>query len=211
MFWIALAAAAQLSAPVPTNLKDWFIANDFPSDVITRAPHLWLVPIRIDVGPDGTIRSCEIEATSGEPLLDKRTCEFVRKRARFIPAHWSDGSPAYGAFRTTVSWLLIEGSPDNIPRAVYPDLTITVKSLPSAGKTDSVVRAMFAVDAEGRVSSCVAEPGSGFEEAENAPSLVPVACDELTKTFTAVPAKDATGKAIPSVQDALVLFSTRRT
>jgi Gram-negative bacterial TonB protein C-terminal len=176
---------------------------------MTRAPHLWLVPIRVDIGPDGAIRSCEVEATSGKALLDKRTCVIVRKRAKFAPAHWSDGSPAYGAFRTTVSWLLIEGSPDNLPRAVYPDLTITVKSLPSKGKTDSLVRAMFSVDEQGRVSSCIAEPGRGFEEAENAPSLVPVACDELTKTFTAVPAKDPTGRAIPSVQDALVLFSTR--
>jgi hypothetical protein len=30
MIWIVLAAAAQLSAPVPLNLKDWFIATTFP-------------------------------------------------------------------------------------------------------------------------------------------------------------------------------------
>jgi hypothetical protein len=205
MIWLVLAA--QLSAPTPTNLHDWFVVNDFPPYLGARSPHLWLVPIRIDVSPDGAIKNCIAEASSGEPYLDKRTCDLVRKRAIFTPARWADGSAAYGVYRTGVNWVVMD-APQTLPKLYYPDLELSVNALPS-GSSASVVRVMFSVDEQGRASSCIAEPGGGIERADNLPSLVPIACEELLKSYTPVPAKDSGGKPVRSVQDALVLFSTK--
>ena len=71
--------------------------------------------------------------------------------------------------------------------------------------------AVFAVDAEGRMSGCTAEAAEGFGRAINDPSLVPIACDQVMKNYRAIPAKDATGQSISSVQDALVRFSASQT
>jgi len=205
MLWLVLTA--QLSAPVPTNLHDWFVANDFPPYLGAQSPHLWLVPIRIEVSPDGAITNCVVEASSGERLLDKLTCDLVRKRAKFRAARWLDGSAAYGAYRTRVNWVIVD-SPQSLPQIYYPDLDLFVKALPS-GSSTSMVRVMFSVDEQGHTSSCVAEPGGGIERAENLPALVPIACEELLKSYTAVSAKDSSGRPVHSVQDALVLFSTK--
>lgn len=204
---LLLALAAQLTAPVPTNLHDWFKASDVPIYLSAKSPHLWLVPIRVDVSPDGTIANCMVEASSGEQFLDKLTCNIVRKRAKFTAARWTDGSAAYGEYRTGVNWMVAD-EPQAIPRIYYPDLDLSVNSLPS-GSSTSLVRIMFSVDEQGHTSSCVAEPGGGIERAENLPAVVPIACGELLKSYSPVPAKDSGGKPVRSVQDALVLFSTK--
>jgi hypothetical protein len=66
---------------------------------------------------------------------------------------------------------------------------------------------MFAVDQSGDIGSCLAEPTKSFEHVDNSPALVPIACDRIAKSYKPVPAKDAGGNAIPSVQDALLRFT----
>jgi hypothetical protein len=68
---------------------------------------------------------------------------------------------------------------------------------------------MFAVEADGSTSSCTAEASDAFERAENNPALVPIACEQLMKSYRAIPVTDLSGKPIRSVQDALIRFSTR--
>jgi hypothetical protein len=206
MYWIALAAAAQLSAPVPKNLRSWFSYEDVPSFLIEQGHGFWEVSIRVDVAPDGKIRGCTILSTSSDARLDGLTCEIVRRRARFEPAHY-DGSAAFGAYRTSVSWAVAE-RPTNFPTASSADLDLVVEGLPAHIKSPSSVRVMFAVDAKGALSSCSAEPGEALERAVNDPALVPVACQQIAETYAAVPATDATGRPTLSVQDALVRFST---
>jgi hypothetical protein len=54
MLWIALAA--QLSAPVPTNLTEWFVYDDFPAYLINREPGVLSVGVLVTVGPDGAVQ-----------------------------------------------------------------------------------------------------------------------------------------------------------
>jgi len=207
MLLLALAAASQLSAPVPKNLDRWFRDEDVPTYLMVQENGVWLVPFRLNVAPDGTLKGCEIEVTSGERRLDQLTCRLLMKRARFQPARGSDGAAAHGVYRTYAKWA-VSTSPAAPPRASYADLDLTVQSLPSGVKSPAFVRVMFAVDAAGRASSCMAEPSPSLDHAGNDPALIPVACEQLIANYRPIAARDPTGTPTASVQDALVRFST---
>jgi hypothetical protein len=204
MLWIALTA--HLSAPVPTNLKDWFGASDVPTFLEDRGTGLWWVGIKITVRPDGVVQNCGVETTSRIRDLDRLTCQVALARAKFIPARQSDGSPVYGVYRTSVKWVIAD-APFDTSKLSNPDLELSVQGLPSGVKSPSIARVMFAVDEKGQMSSCIAEPTKTYENAENIPELVSVACEQLGEAFKPVPAKDSSGGLVPSVQDATVKFS----
>ena len=203
MLWIALAA--QLSAPVPTNLPKWFSYDDVPAYLIERSPGLWLIGVRVTVGPDGVVESCDVESTSGIERLDQFTCRRIKQRAKFAAAHSPEGSAASGVYRTTMHFAVAD-SPFNTSNASVPDVDVSVASLPAGLKSPALVRVMFAVDQEGRMRSCTAEPR---ENVSNNPELVPIACEQLTKLYKPVPVRDAAGNAVPSVQNATVRFSAQ--
>jgi TonB family protein len=209
MLWIALAASAQLSAPVPKNLGKWFYADDTPSYLVAKGDGLWFVSVRIGVGPDGALKGCQVEGSSGIAQLDAFTCRKILRRAKFVPATSADGSPAFGVYRTSIRWA-VASAPWDISRVRHPDVEVQVQNLPPDVKSPTLVRVMFAVDQSGNIGSCLVEPTKSFEHVDNNPALVPIACDQLAKFYKPVPAKDAGGNAIPSVQDALVRFTTAR-
>jgi hypothetical protein len=206
MFWIALAAAAQISTPVPQNLRHWFSNEDVPVFLLQQNSGFWTVGIRIDVASDGKVRSCGIETSGGIPDLDALTCQIVRQRAKFRSAHWIDGSPTLGVYRTSVNWA-VSVVPTDWTEVSNPVLDLSVDHLPSGAKSPTLVRVMFAVDPLSGISSCAAEPGDNFERAENIIALVPIACQELIKSYRPVPPKDRDGRSVSSVQDAVVRFS----
>ena len=213
MLWIALAAAAQLSAPVPLNLKEWFTFKDVPMWLVQKEG-IWNVGVRLVVAPNGTLRICYAEKSSGIADLDKLTCELIEKRSRFQAARWTDGAPVTGIYSTTVTWSVstpYEGPVQfPLPRGANADFDISVEQLPAGLKSPALARVTFAVDPNGKMSSCTAEIGDNFVRAENDPSLVPVACDQVLKNYRPIPLKNSAGTPIASVQDALVRFSTQR-
>jgi hypothetical protein len=209
MFWIALAGAAQLSAPQPVNLDKWFSFEDVPTYLVEKDSGVWLVGIRVDVAPDGSIQRCEAEKSSRIPELDKLTCSIVLLRGRFLPARSTSGSPATGVYRDSVSWSVGAGTAE-APYASNPDVDVYVQSLPRGIKSPTFVRVMFAVDQAGNKSSCVAEPGPSMQKINNDPVLVPIACEQVMSTYRATPAKDGLGNPVPSIQDALVRFSVKQ-
>src|SRR4051794_31121470 len=100
MWWMALAA--QLSAPVPTNLGNWLSNDDFPGFLVDQQPGVWLVGVGIEVGADGAVKGCKVESSSGVARLDQLTCKALQQRAKFQPAVSPAGSPATGVYRTYV-------------------------------------------------------------------------------------------------------------
>ena len=206
MLILALAAASQLSAPVPKNLDRWFRDDDVPMYLMVQENGVWLVPFRLNVAPDGTLKGCDVEISSGERRLDQLTCRLLMKRARFRPARSADGAAAYGVYRNYAKWA-VSTSPAAPPKVNYPDLDLTVQALPSGVKSPAFVRVMFEVDANGRASSCTAEPAPSLDPISNDPALVPTACEQLMASYKPIAAKDSAGAAIPSVQDALVRFA----
>lgn len=208
MFWIVLAAAAQLTAPIPTNLKEWFTANDVPPYL--QKDGVWDVGVRVVVAADGTVRACVVQMSSGIRDLDRQTCDLIRSRGHFQAARWTDGTAVTGVYSTAVTYKVSTWPFDDRLRPEkgdFADLDITIARLPAGRKSPSLVRAMFAVDAGGSLSSCTAEATPNFITAENDPQLVPVACEQLLKNYKPLPFKDSGGHGLPSVQDALVRFS----
>ena len=122
MFWIALAAQMSLPLQIGTHYPDVrgvFSVDDFPGDFHGHNGSR-VVYTRTTVRPDGGIDSCRVEVSSGDKKLDAYTCAIIMKRAKFEPAKWIDGSPAYGVIRVPVSWTITDTIPtDNVHRMAY--------------------------------------------------------------------------------------------
>ena len=194
-----MVLAAQLSAPEPRKM--WFNADDVPVNKLAPESAATVL-IRITIRPDGTLKSCDVEESSANRELDEYTCDLTRKRARFKPARWTDGSPVYGVYRIPVVWTVFDRSSPKLRKA--PDVVLTVDQLPRGVRAPASVRLMFAVDDKGQPSSCMAEPSEGIPDPNLA--LVPLACAQLLKGYRAIPPKDDAGMPIRSVQDGSVLF-----
>ncbi|MCA1850626.1 MAG: hypothetical protein LC672_06175, partial [Acidobacteria bacterium] len=109
----------------------------------------------------------------------------------------------FGVFRVPVVWAI--GSYDG--KKTSADVEVAVERLPKGIKSGATVRVMFAVDEQGRPSSCIEEPTPGISKKNL--QLVPLACEQLLKFYTAVPAKNDAGVSVRSVQNALVSFIRR--
>jgi hypothetical protein len=212
MFWIALAA--QLSLPVA--LEDGshephplFSADDMPAYVQIEGINRF-VSTRTTIRPDGTPQDCTVQRGSGDAKLDAYTCALILKRAKVQPAKWLDGSPAYAVVRMPVAWTV--GGPaskSESERAFPADMEISVSRLPASADGPTDLRLMIAVDENGRVIGCEAEsPASKWDRTKSVPALLAIACNQMMSQFTAIPAKDASGKPVRSVQTASVVFST---
>jgi TonB family protein len=198
MFWIALAA--QLVAPEPVAM--WFSSNDFPSERIKEG-NSGTVLLRVVVSPDGILRTCDVEESSGDAKLDEYTCRLTRKRAKFRAAKWLDGSPAYGVYRVPVVWLVPKNSGE-FRKRLAPDVVLNVDRLPKGVGSPATVSVVLAVDEQGRPSFCDAKFRPKTSIAEQ--GLGPLACREVLKAYTAIPPKDDNGKPVRSVQAGSVLF-----
>lgn len=195
MLWVMIAA--QLSEPV--GIGGTVSASDAPVHLITEN-RLQRVSIALTVKPDGKTQSCSIEVSSGNPKLDTYTCNLISRRARFRAATSSNGTPSYGIFRQTMSWWVGNGMPPKVrPPA---DLYLTVLKLPGEAKSPVTLQVRAEVDAVGRVSHC--EP---IDQKLSA-GFAGVACEQLLKSFKPKPARNYEGTAVPSVQNATVLFET---
>jgi len=209
MLWIALAAAAatQMSMPLPIDALRVFSPDDMPgyvqSDGINR-----FVPARITIRPDGKTQDCGWERSSGDPKMDALTCGIILKRARFGPTTWVDGSPAYAVLRTSVTWTIGGPASETELRKAYPpDLELFLNQLPQGARSRINVLVIVAVDENGRAVSCNEAPPMPVMRQKRFPELGPIACEQMTKQYVAIPAKDATGHPVRSIQTAFVAFS----
>jgi hypothetical protein len=214
MLWIALAA--QLSLPVPINapapdIHALFSPDDMPAYVQIAGVNRF-VRTRTTVHPDGTIQGCTVEGGSGDPSLDAYTCSIIQRRAKLQPGTWVDGSHTYAVVRVPVTWSIGRpASKSELERAYPSDLTLTLDRLPKGAERPTSLALMVAVDESGRVVGCSERPKDPkWDHTKTFPELVPIACQHMMSDFTATPAKDASGKAVRSVQSAFVAFRAAR-
>lgn len=204
-----VAASSLLSAPLPEDALTIFSADDMPSYVQIAGINR-VVSTRTTISPDGTAQDCGLERSSGDPKLDLYTCAIILKRAKFRPATWIDGSPAYAVLRAPVTWA-IGGSPSEKERrqAYPPDIDLSVIRLPDGAKSSTWIRSIIAVDEAGHVIECDgAPPVRGSNQSKQFPELVQIGCGRMKSTFIAAPARDSSGKAVRSIQNAFVTFET---
>jgi protein TonB len=81
----------------------WVLTDDYPARLIRRDVE-GTAGFRLVIGSDGTVDACEITASSGNAELDKATCKYVTRRARFDPATDGNGHKVVGSYSSTVRW-----------------------------------------------------------------------------------------------------------
>ena len=81
----------------------WFTDTDYPMRAI-RNEEAGRVQYRLTVGPNGRAWDCTVIVSSGSATLDSETCKIAMRRARFIPATDSTGTPVAGEYRGYVEW-----------------------------------------------------------------------------------------------------------
>jgi hypothetical protein len=200
MFRIALAAAVS-AAPPDKDVRSLFSYEDVPLELIHDGE--WRrVGVRVTVEPTGKIQSCRTEFSSGVPKLDIYTCAIIDRRARFSPQVTPDGQPVFSVVRANVTYRVDASAPPE-----SGDLELTVSKLPDGVRDPAFVMMRLLVDESGHPTSCIGENSNVRHSAESPPQLLQVACDQLLKSYTAIPARDASGRPVRSMQDALVRFS----
>ena len=79
------------AAQAKGSLAGLITDTDYPAAAI-RAEEEGTVRVRLGVGANGRVTSCEVSQSSGSSSLDSATCRILRSRARFTPAKDQTGA-----------------------------------------------------------------------------------------------------------------------
>ena len=94
----------QPKSPTPKgNPGNWANSNDYPNRAL-REEKEGTTRVRVTVGPDGRVTSCDVTGSSGSDELDSTTCSLITRRGRFNPATDGEGQPTSGSWSTAVRW-----------------------------------------------------------------------------------------------------------
>ena len=109
-FLMVLAIAQDALGPRPTPLQpeNWITAGDYPAPAL-RASEEGRVGYRLDVDAVGTVTGCSVVASSGSGVLDVHTCDLLRLRARFEPAHGPMNNAVPSQYSSGIDWTLPDG------------------------------------------------------------------------------------------------------
>ena len=89
------------------NESSWVTTDDYPSSAL-REEAQGVTAVRLGVGPDGRVTSCDVTSSSGNASLDQAACRNLQRRARFEPALDREGNPTSGSFTKRVRWQIPE-------------------------------------------------------------------------------------------------------
>jgi hypothetical protein len=206
MIW---TLAAQLSLPLVLgvrypDVRAVFSPDDYPV-YMQQASQSGIVYTRTTVRGDASTQSCTVERSSGDPKLDAYTCAIIVKRANFVPAKWTDGTPVYGVIRLPITWFIGDSIPSDeaMLRLIIPDMELSVNHLPKGAHSIAFVSLMIAADENGRPVSCAEwAPPKG----PHFPELVPMACQQVMTGLKLTPPLDEAAKPVRSVQSVSVHF-----
>ena len=156
--------------------------------------------INLTVDATGAPVRCEVTLSDGSRTLDRVACDFLMRRARFIPARDATGAPVAAVVRQdfTVNReaaVRRTGGPAETARRV--DFALPVAGL--AGPDPLVADLLLMTDATGRVTTC--EVATSTRRA----GLDRAACRELTATSFA-PARDRDGRVVAALRQVSVGF-----
>jgi TonB family protein len=188
----ALTAAA---GATPIDRASWFTVGDYPLEAAVKRME-GSVTFQVDVDADGKPIKCEVTKSSGQPILDQRTCEVALSRAHFKPALDAKGKPIPGQYSTNVTWKLAggaaatyaSGEDGQAARTLFSAADYPVEALKNGWEGEVV--ADLTVSPEGRVTACAIVKSSGHDVLDQA------TCDIVRKRAVFKPAIDANGKPI---------------
>lgn len=86
------------------DVRALFSTDDYPSRALRNGAEGSVVA-KLQIGPDGRVKSCNVQESSGDIDLDQATCQILQRRARFKPALDSVGNPTAGEYLTPrIAW-----------------------------------------------------------------------------------------------------------
>lgn len=201
MMSIILAGTAVAPA-MPIEPAGWFSSKEHPKTAL-RVAERGHMAYTIDVAPDGSAIRCETQETTD---LDRKVCELLMKRARFLPAKDDQGRPAFGVYEGVASFLL---PGKNSRRPDRSKLAVVIDQLPAGVASPAYARVAFLVDSAGAISQCASTPGERRRFLQTVEALGPAACDKLATDYRPEPARDVAGEPVASVQSVMVRFELR--
>ena len=190
--------AGTVVAATPLTPLPWFDFEDYPMKAFEKKAE-GVTQFELLVAPDGQIANCTVTQSSGNEELDRTTCYLANKRVKFSPARGADGQATFGLYRSQAIWALPERT---IAANPGPDLEVSLNRLPAGTAEPPVVKLAYAVDPQGRTSSCTLLPSS-LKQPE---VLVEVGCKELLDKMAGKPVVGPAGQAVPAVSTAAVRF-----
>lgn len=207
----SVTALPMVSAPAPqTPSSSWITTADYPRDAL-RNSTAGAASASITVAPDGKIIRCEIEKSSGSASLDIATCDLLVRRGSYAGARDGSGQASYGVDRGTVRWVL---PGQTLPSSRSIQMSVQIEKMPKGLSDPAFVRIDAFVDAAGKLTACnMGRQDNKYDPmpidiARASRALSDSACSVATKELTAIPAKDANGNLVGSVQSIMVGFTT---
>ena len=186
---VALGAASSGATPPQGSLKAWFVGEDYPPAALERNEQ-GDVSILVHVDTTGSVSDCVVEQSSGSALLDAKTCEVLRQRAKLIPAKDQHGRPVAGEARAKIRWRIAQDDPEGESlQGLFRAEDYPVAALDQ--NKQGVVGVLIRVDVAGAISSCTVEESSGFAPLDEQ------TCKIVRSRARMKVAKDANGKPIP--------------
>ncbi|WP_233995775.1 TonB family protein [Erythrobacter sp. SD-21] len=162
---------------MPKDIVAWArqIQQDYPAAALRNAEQ-GIVIMRIVIGSDGRVRSCEVTQTSESEALDQAACRGMVDYARYEPARDHSGKPIADSTTQSVRYILPDG--DGMARSFMPPLPIEMdrwRELAFDAEFETRMResgngtALYAltIDPEGNVSGCGVMQSSGSSELDN--------------------------------------------
>ncbi|HKY82707.1 MAG TPA: hypothetical protein VJM09_14680 [Sphingobium sp.] len=199
-----LALAAALMTPArPLAPESWMRDEDYPMRSLQTAERGYVF-VNITTSPTGQPLHCDPIFPSA---LATAMCKILLDRARFEPARDSQGTPTYGVYQHLVTFRIPGTTAPRRPSRAMLDLT--VDRLPDGIADPSTVRVHLLVDGNGHSLTCQPIRHEQAQPERVTALLGPTACDQLGATTLPI-ARDEAGKAVESVQNAIVRFTARR-
>jgi TonB family protein len=170
---IASAAWAGPKGPTPATPAGspglWVTTGDYPPEALRNHVE-GMTSFRLSIDHSGRVSACEITGSSGSALLDAKTCELVRLRAKFTPATDVAGKVTNGSYANRVRWVMPRTQA--VPEQGYLALT-------------------YVVDTTGAVTECRIVTAEGGAARPNVSNAV------CAPNHFAAPYVDSVGKPVP--------------
>lgn len=189
--------AVQPPPSTASHLQPLISAHDYPPSAMDAGEE---GPVAFEalIAPDGSIDKCTVIVSSHHPVLDAATCKIVQARARFAPAEDAAGKPAYGIFRSVITWSLgniISGKLDS-------QLELQVNQAPAGVKLPIDMKLSYWTQPDGRATQCkLSKDSSGAP-----PELAELACNAITSQPPEV-ITNSKGQPVRASNNMVVRFS----
>ncbi|MGY4398138.1 TonB family protein [Sphingomonas sp. UYAg733] len=101
----------EFSGFLPDKSREPMVSQPYPGpeDYPPEAKHRGVsgrVTVQLKIDATGKLVSCNVSVSSGSSDLDEGTCQFLRKRGRFLAGRDADGAPVAGEIQKMFNWYM---------------------------------------------------------------------------------------------------------